>query len=86
MAKIIQEGLLFCPDCLQAAVNDDYTGLDYHLTPDEAEKRMKAIKKGRASLPGYPVYNGIDEDFSIEPCSCCGLKLAGERYGFNLLK
>jgi len=28
--KVIRDGILLCEDCLIAAVNGDFTGLDYH--------------------------------------------------------
>jgi len=83
--KIIQEDLWFCQDCLFAAVNDDYSGLDYYLNEEESEKRMQVIKAGLHALNGYLVHNDKQEDFSRFPCDCCGEKLHGERYGFNLL-
>ena len=85
MAKVFQDDLWFCTDCLHAAVNNDYTGLDYYLNEPEATNRMNQIKEGLAKLPGYPVYIGNDDEFSTRPCDCCGEKLHGERFEFNLL-
>jgi hypothetical protein len=82
---VIIENLKFCHACLHAAVNDEYTGLDYYLDEPEATQRMSQIKEGLAKLPGYPVYTGNDDEFSLRPCDCCGEKLAGERFEFNLL-
>jgi len=86
MTKIIRTNLWFCQDCLHGAVNNDYTGLDYYLEPEQAEQRMKVIKAGLQALNGHPVPNDKQDDFSRVPCDCCGEKLHGERYGFNLLK
>ena len=45
--------VLLCPECTQAAVNDDYTSLDYHYSPEEAEVKMRIIQFGLARLgPG----------------------------------
>ncbi len=74
-----------CPDCTLAAVNDDYTGLDYHYNPEEAEQRAERIKDGLRELgPGLALADGRDE-FSRAHCECCGDQLAGERQRFALL-
>ena len=44
MEKI--EEFWLCADCTQAAVNDDLSGLDYHLSPSEAEEKANRIKAG----------------------------------------
>lgn len=86
MAKVIREDLWFCHDCLFAAVNDDYTGLDYHYNHTDALKRMNAIKAGLNELKGYPVLNDQEMEFSRIPCDCCKTDLGGSRAGFSLLE
>lgn len=44
--KVIQDDLWLCTDCLMAAVNDDYSGLDYYYKEPEATERMNKIKAG----------------------------------------
>lgn len=83
--KVLQEGLNFCTDCMIYAVNNDLSGLDYYLSPEESEKREKAIKEGFKKLNGYPVMTGDEYDFSDMPCSCCGETLRGTRFIFNLI-
>ncbi len=88
--QVVQDNLWLCEDCLFAAVNDDYSGLDYYYNPEDAEKRMQEIKAGLAELP-YLAPNfdsetgdGIDE-FSSRRCDCCGSNLAGGRHRFAQL-
>ena len=85
MAKIYMDDLWFCVDCLHAIVNNDYTGLDYYLEEPQSTERMNHIKDCISKLPGNPVYTGNDDEFSRLPCECCGEKLHGERYEFNIL-
>ena len=44
------ENLVFCEDCAQATVNDDYSALDYHYNPEEAVDRYSEIQDGLARL------------------------------------
>ena len=74
-----------CPDCLQAAVNDDYSGLDYSYTPKEAEKRQKDIQAGLDEL-GNITNTGHVLTFSSHGCDCCRSKLAGELHGFMTIR
>jgi len=70
-----------CIDCIMAIANNDFTGLDYHYSEDEASTRMDEIKQGMAELGANIVCmdEGTDE-FCVMPCDCCGSKLAGERH------
>ena len=82
------DNLTFCTDCTQAAVNDDYTGLDYHYNEQEAEQRQAEIMAGLSRLGslGYVYHAGLDSDeFSSRPCDCCGSRLAGSRDYFIIL-
>ena len=49
--KIVR-GLWLCSDCCVAAVNDDYSGLDYYLSEAAATRRMDLIQRELAKLPG----------------------------------
>jgi len=81
--------LVLCTDCTQAAVNDDYTGLDYHYSEPESTARMEAIQAGLRRLgPGLSLNDGEfeDEELSREKCDCCGTMLAGRRVHFTIIQ
>jgi hypothetical protein len=66
-------------------VNDDYTGIDYYLSGQEADDRVKEIQDGLNRL-GVGLCIGEDEEeFSIEQCDCCHTNLDGRRQQFILL-
>ena len=83
--RILQKGLNFCTDCMIYAVNNDLSGLDYYLNPEESAERAIEIKEGLANLHGHAVMTGIKNDFSRSRCDCCGYVLHGERFIFNLI-
>jgi len=85
--KVIIENLALCTDCTMAAVNDDYTSLDYHYSQEESETRMQEITAGLAKLGPGLCYDGSQEDdeFSARQCDCCGTRLAGQRSFFCVL-
>lgn len=89
--KIVRDGIELCEDCLIAACNDDYSGLDYYLKEPEATERMHAIQAGLFRLGRYLVPNFDSEtgqgcnDFSMRPCGCCGSRLHGSRHEFAVL-
>jgi hypothetical protein len=90
--RIKHDNLLLCADCLQAAVNDDYTGLDYALAGHDADARAETIREGLRALgaglvPDFDseTNDGIDE-FSRTPCACCKTRLAGKRHRFATLE
>ena len=88
---ILFDNLKFCFDCLFAAVNDDYTVLDYNYSSEEAAVRMEVIQAGLRKwgphlVPDFDSETGDGiEEFSSAPCDCCGSRLAGERYRFVVL-
>lgn len=89
--RVIQDDLWLCVDCLFAAVNDDYSGLNYYYSPAEAQKREKAIRVGLQEL-GPHLVPDFDtetdeghETFSSRGCDCCGSDLAGEMHRFAVL-
>jgi hypothetical protein len=88
--RVVQDNLWLCEDCLMAAVNDDYSGLDYSYNPAEAEQRMEEIQDGLRKLgwvtPDFDAETGEGiDDFSSRRCDCCGSNLAGERHRFVIL-
>jgi len=85
--KVIIENLSLCTDCTLAAVNDDYSGLDYHYTPEESTTRYAEIVAGLKELgPGLCWDSDKEDDeFSTRRCDCCKTKLAGRRVPFVVL-
>lgn len=79
--------LKICEDCVQPAVNDDWSSLDYHYSPEEADKRMFEIQAGLDRLGPGLCWDSDQEDdeFSTRQCDCCGSKLAGRRVPFIIL-
>ncbi len=70
--KVIQFGL--CNHCIQAYVNDDFTGLDYHYNEPEATEQMETIKTGLAKLfcgDNCEWVSATNTDGFIADCSCC---------------
>lgn len=73
-----------CPDCSSAIAYDDYTGLDLHYEGEAAEQRAAAIAEGIADIcrrfGGFISEAAeLGNEFEIEPCECCGSRLAGGR-------
>ena len=88
--RIVRDDLQLCDDCTIAAVNGDFTGLDYHYG-DQADKRESEIEAGllRLGIHLVPDFNsetnrGINE-FSSRRCDCCTSRLAGSRHQFAIL-
>lgn len=70
--KVIQDDLWLCEDCTSAAVNDDYTGLDFHYTEPEATRRMNLIRAGLARL-GILVPDFGQEKVRCQECDTVSL-------------
>lgn len=72
--------MMFCTDCMIAAVNGDFTGMD-----DETEKRVIHGLDRIGYV--YPVFDAETGDgvqgFSWSPCTCCTSKLGGARFTFD---
>jgi len=81
---VIADDLLACDDCVQAIANDDYSGLDYCLSPDEAEAREAQIRAGIAGLGGYAVV-GDEYGFTWSACDVCGSDKGGTRHTIAVL-
>lgn len=89
--KIVQDNLWLCQDCLFAAVNGDFSGLDYHYGPTESAKRQGEIERGLARLGPDLVSDfnsesgdGVNE-FSSRSCDSCHDWHAGSRHRFAIL-
>ena len=82
--RVIQDDLLLCTDCLFAAVNGDFSGLD-------TAERESAIRSGLQNLGPNLVCNFDSEtgrgvrDFLSVSCDCCQSTLAGTRHRFAIL-
>ncbi len=88
--RVIRDGIPLCDDCTIAAVNGDFTGLDYHYGSG-ADARMGEITAGLDRLGPHLVPDhdsetgrGIDEH-STRPCGCCDTRLHGQRHDFATL-
>ena len=85
--KVTIENLALCTDCTMAAVNDDYTGLDYHYTEQESAIRFEEITAGLVELGSGLCYDSTreDDEFSHRQCDCCNTRLAGRRVPFVVI-
>jgi len=89
--QIIRDEIQLCADCMIAAVNGDFTGLDYHYGASKAAERMEAItvgldKLGPHLVPAFDSETGKGySEFSSARCECCETKLAGSRHEFAIL-
>ena len=90
--KVIRDNLWLCDQCTVAAVNDDYTGLQYrYISERHANDKMLEIQKGLEKLGPNLVPDFITEtldgvnSFSKVYCDCCGDHLYGERFRFAIL-
>jgi hypothetical protein len=98
---IVRDDLLLCDDCTIAAVNGDFTSLDYHYGTGldrydrkigpSADERQAEIERGLEALGPHLVPDHDSEtgdgidEFSRRPCACCGTRLAGGRHRFAVL-
>lgn len=89
--RVVRDDLWLCQDCLFAAVNGDFSGLDGTYSKEASERRYQEIVAGLKKLGPHLVPDfdseagkGI-EDFSRRTCDCCGTRLAGDRHRFAVL-
>ncbi len=75
--KVDLENLWLCQDCVQAAVNGDFTGLDYSYEEDEAEDRMREIESGLETL-GPNLVIDFDENNTWHQCDDCNHRFIDE--------
>jgi len=87
--KVVKDDIWVCPDCLQAAVNGDLSGLDND--PETADARAKAINEGLAAfgphlVPDFDTESGEGiSEFSRRSCDGCGDHHHGGRHRFAVL-
>jgi len=79
-----------CDECRIAAVNGDFSGLDYSYDAERADERLIEITAGLGRLGWLvPCWSEDDSDaqieHSIEPCDCCGDRAHGRRWHFTVL-
>lgn len=88
MCEVLDENFMVCSDCLMAVANDDFSGLDYHLSEVEATERMAHIQSSIAEIDGYVTVGNSenDESFSQSKCECCDTTLHGSRHHCVILK
>lgn len=90
--KVKRDDLWLCQDCMIAAVNGDFTGLDFSQGKEAADARMATIITGLERLgphlvPDFDSETGEGvEDFSRKGCDCCETRLAGSRHRFAVLE
>jgi hypothetical protein len=88
--NVIYDDLWFCTDCTIAAVNDDYSSLDYYYG-DKADDRESEIRAGLESwgphvVPDFDSNEGEGIlEFAKVSCDCCNSSLHGERHRFAVL-
>lgn len=70
--KVKDDNLWLCQDCLQVAVNADYTGLQYYYSEEEADKREQEINEGLERLGKYLVPHFNTEEETGYCCGDCG--------------
>ncbi len=90
--QVLTDNLWLCSDCLLAAVNGDYSGLEYYYpSPEQVHDRKQTITNGLQAL-GANLVPDFDSEtgegirgFSASACDCCRVHLAGERHRFAIL-
>lgn len=83
MAKFEHTCVYVCSDCQMPIAYGDFTGLDFHYSPERAEERMEDIEIGMNNLAkkiGFLSTGDDCIDFSAAPCACCGTREAGARH------
>lgn len=69
--KVIERDIWLCNECVQAAVNNDFTSLDYYYGPREAQSRMKEIEQGLKALGPHLVPDWREEGVQEYECVDC---------------
>ena len=87
MKELESVEIMVCVDCLMAIANDDYTGLDYYLSPLDAGLRKIHIERRLQELGNVVVGDHKeDETFSSGPCDCCYDRDGGSRFQCFILQ
>jgi hypothetical protein len=88
MATVIIRNVWLCDECTIAACNDDYSGIDYYLSGEAAERRVKEIGDGLARLGPISLNSDENEgtrEESSAPCDCCRSPFPGRRDRFAIM-
>lgn len=71
--------LWMCQDCMLLEETGDATFLDYHLTPRQADARLKEIEAGWSALRKQgDVFNDCTEDRQVECAECRHIARRGD--------
>jgi hypothetical protein len=86
-SRVVIENIALCVDCAMAAVNDDYSGLDYYYSAFEVEQKIRDIQLGLKTLGPGLCYDGSreEDELSIRQCDCCRTRMAGRRIYFAII-
>lgn len=82
MAKVIEDGLSCCCDCIMAIENGDYSGMDLSR---EAEVRAGVLALKDRGYPTSDCAEDCEGRFSWQPCDCCKSPLGGNRHPVAIL-
>jgi hypothetical protein len=84
--EIIDERFMVCTDCISIIANDDASSFDYYYG-DKADEREAEVRKAINETEGHivPGDSENDQEFSWNPCDCCGSNLAGSRFQCAIL-
>ena len=81
---VVADGLMLCTDCLIAACNGDFTGIDSDARVAEVTAGLESC--GPNLVPDFDSESGDGiEEFSWGGCDCCGSRLGGSRHRFAIL-
>lgn len=86
MTEVINDRFMVCTDCIMIIANDDASSFDYHYG-DEADERETDVREAINEVEGHivPGDEDKDQDFSWNPCHCCGSTLGGSRHHCTVL-
>ena len=93
--KVVRGDLWLCTECLQPAVNDEWSSFDYYYTDEEErDAKILRVRRGLEALGPHLVPDFDSEtgeghkEFARAPiggCACCRTNLAGEWHRFAVL-
>lgn len=86
--RTVKDNVWLCVDCMLAAVNDDYSGLDYSYSQEDASELLTRMQEGWQLLgtwSGNGLVKASAERETRMTCACCRRNECGTFYEFNLL-
>lgn len=81
--EIVRDNLLLCDDCLFAAVNGDFTGLDYHYGSNW--KCFTCTREGTGRAPNACPFCTSEHDDNHGPHSMADIRMAEVTAGLEKL-